>query len=95
MEKKTLGSVLSALRGTKGNRPLRRELIVTGIRNLATDAVGILTIGFSLSYGWYQEESGEWLSYQFWNEGVLTSGIFISLLIILAAEFTRHFLRHR
>ena len=84
-----------ALRGTKSNRPLRRELILTGIRNLATDAVGILTIGFSLSYGWYQEESGEWLSYQFWNEDLLTSGIFIGLLIILAAEFTRHFLRHR
>ena len=93
MEKKTLGSFLSALRGTKGNRPCRRELIISGLRNLIVDVVGVATIGNGLTYGWYREEGGEWIAYQTWHESVITEGILTIFFVILVAELLRHLLR--
>jgi transcriptional regulator with XRE-family HTH domain len=84
-----------ALRGTKVNRPLRWELMLTGIRNLIVMVIGILTLGCGITYSWYRKESGEWVPYQLWDEDILLAGLFISLVGILTAEFLRHFLRNR
>lgn len=84
-----------ALRGTRDNRPRRRELILSGIRNLAIGAVSILSMGFGLSYSWYQDESGQWVSYQQWNEDALSTGLFLALAIILAAALLRQWLRKK
>jgi hypothetical protein len=84
-----------ALRGTKANRPLRWELMLTGIRNLIVMVIGILTLGCGITYSWYRKESGEWVPYQLWDEDILLAGLFISLVGILTAEFLRHLLRNR
>ena len=85
-----------SLRGTKANPALRRELIVSGIRNLIVCAVGIFTISGGISYGWVKDSIvGSWVPYQYWNKDLIILGIIAILVIVLVSELIRRHLRNR
>ena len=85
-----------SLRGTKGNPDLRRNLVISGIRNLAVCAVGIFAIASYVSYGWTKSDpDAPWEAYQFFHAEALIVGIFAALIISLVAELIRFRLNKR
>ncbi len=83
-----------SLRGTKVDPSLRRNLVISGIRNLAVCAIGIFTIGSCVSYSWVRTDPNRpWEAYQFWHGGAIIAGILAALAVILAAEILRRRLR--
>ena len=58
--------------------------------------VGVLTAGFGVTFEKWSEDGGQtWHIGQHWHEETITQGIFIGLLIILAAEILSHRLNNR
>ena len=85
-----------SLRGTKTDPLLRRNLIISGIRNLIVCAVGIFTISSCVQFGWVRDEpDGSWVPYQCWSEGIIVLGIIAALVVVLVAEIIRHHLNNR
>ena len=85
-----------SLRGTKGNPNLRRNLVISGIRNLGVCAVGIFAIASYVSYSWTRYGPDEpWEAYQFFHAEALIVGIFAALVISLIAELIRYRLNKR
>ena len=84
------------LRGTKADPSLRRNLVISGIRNLIVCVIGILTIGSCVSYSWIKDNIVDsWVPYQYWNEGAIIAGILAALVVVLAAELLRHWLQKK
>jgi hypothetical protein len=85
-----------SLRGTKANPLLRRNLIISGIRNLIVCAVGIFTISSCVQFGWVRDEpDGSWVPYQYWSEGIIVLGIIAAMVVVLVAEILRRHLNNR
>ena len=85
-----------SLRGTKTDPSLRRNLVISGIRNLIVCVIGIVTIGSCVSYGWVRDNPNKpWEAYQFWHGGAIIAGLLAALVVILAAELLRHWLQKK
>lgn len=85
-----------SLRGTKADPTLRRNLVISGIRNLIVCVIGILAIGSCVSYGWVRDDPNKpWEAYQFWHGGAIIAGILAALAVILVAEIIRYRLNKR
>ena len=85
-----------SLRGTKADSSTRRNLVISGIRNLAVCAVGIVTIASCVSYSWIKDNIVDsWVPYQYWNEGAIIAGLLAALVVILATELLRHWLQKK
>ncbi len=85
-----------SLRGIKADPYLRRNLVVSGIRNLIVCAVGILAIASCVSYSWFRNDSdAPWEAYQRWYGEAIILGIIAALVVVLVAEIIRHRLNKR
>ena len=85
-----------SLRGTKADPLLRRNLVISGIRNLIVCAVGIFTISSCVQFGWVRDEpDGSWVPYQYWSEGIIVLGIIAALVVVLVAELLRYWLQKK
>ena len=83
------------LRGTKQNPSQRRNLTVSGVRNLLLDAIGIYTIGSCVTFVRWSSDGIHWNVGQYWQEEILLLGIVLSLVTILAAELLRQRLQRK
>ena len=85
-----------SLRGTKTDPSLRRNLVISGIRNLIVCVIGIVTIGSCVSYGWVRDDPNKpWEAYQFWHGGAIIAGLLAALVVVLVAEIIRYRLNKR
>ena len=83
------------LRKTDKNSSARRNLIISGIRNLVLIGVGIWTALDGISFIPNIIYDRTWEISQHWHPEIILRGLVIGLCVILAAELLRHWLRNR
>lgn len=83
------------LRKHPGESPARRDLLVTGFRNLALIIVAIFTIDDGLSVIRTEHPNGHIQIDPYWHDESVLIGIVIALAVILAAELVRRYLQKK
>ncbi len=83
------------LRKESKGSPARRDLLVSGIRNLALIAVALFTASSGVTVIRMEHPNGTVELAQYWNETMLLLGIAIALGVILAAELVRRHLQKK
>ena len=84
------------LRRIEASSPARRELKITGIRNLILVGVSIWTAANSVTFIRTSTDGGmTWEIGQHWNEELIFLGVAVGLLVVLVSEFIRNRLRNR
>ena len=80
------------LRRSEKNSPHRRDLKISGIRNLVLIAVGILTVDAGFTFFPLSDNDHIWQigqTWPAWHEGPICIGIIIALFIIFVSELFR------
>ena len=83
------------LRKHPGESPARRDLLVSGFRNLALIIVAIFTIDDGLSVIRTEHPNGHIQIDPYWHDESVLIGIVIALAVILAAELIRRHLQKK
>ena len=83
------------LRKTDKNSSARRNLIISGIRNLILIGVGIWTALDGISFIPNIIYDRTWEISQHWHPEIILRGLVIGLCVILAAELLRHWLQKK
>ena len=83
------------LRREAHGSPARRDLLVSGIRNLALIAVALFTTSSGVTFIRIEHSNGAVELAQYWNESVILLGIAAALGVILAAELVRRHLQKK
>ena len=83
------------LRKTDKNSSARRNLIISGIRNLVLIGVGIWTALDGISFIPNIIYDRTWEISQHWHPEIILRGLVIGLCVILAAELLRHWLQKK
>jgi hypothetical protein len=86
---------LRALPSTPDRPAIKREMLISGIRNPILNVIAWITIGSGLTYGYYEGADGTSGSYHIWHEENIFIGVAVILLVILAAELIRRWLRKK
>jgi len=73
----------------------RRDLMISGIRNLFLIVTGILAAEEGVTFVRWSEDGKTWEIAQYWNESVIILGIIIGLAVILGAELLRRHLKKK
>jgi hypothetical protein len=84
-----------ALPQTPDRPAIKREMLISGIRNPILNVIAWITIGSGLTYGYYEGADGTSGSYHIWHEENIFIGVAVILLVILAAELIRRWLRKK
>ena len=83
------------LRKESKGSPARRELVISGVRNLILIAIGILTVGNGVTFVRWSDDGKAWETGQYWHEEIIIVSIVASLAIILCVELLRHYLQKK
>ena len=83
------------LRKESKGSPARRDLVISGVRNLILIAVGILTVGNGVTFVRWRDNGKNWETVQYWHEEIIIIGIVASLAVILGAELLRRHLKKK
>ncbi len=84
------------LRKESKDSSARRDLLISGIRNLFLIATGILTAENGVTFVHWSDDGGRtWEIAQYWNEAVILIGSVVGLAVILAAELLRRHLQKK
>ena len=83
------------LRKHPGESPARRDLLVSGIRNLVLIAVAIFTVDDALSVIRTEHPNGHIQIEPYWHDRSVLVGIVIALAVVLAAELLRRHLQKK
>ena len=83
------------LRKESKGSPARRELVISGVRNLILIAIGILTVGNGVTFVRWIDDGKAWETGQYWLEEIIIIGIVASLAVILCVELLRHYLQKK
>ena len=86
---------IRALPHTPDRPAIKREMLISGIRNPILIVIAWITIGSGLTYGYYEGADGTSGSYHIWHEENIFIGVAVILLVILAAELIRRWLRKK
>jgi hypothetical protein len=86
---------LRGLPQTPERPAIKREMLISGIRNPILIVIAWITIGSGLTYGYYEGADGTSGSYHIWHEENIFIGVAVILLVILAAELIRRWLRKK
>ena len=84
-----------ALAHTPDRPAIKREMLISGIRNPILIVIAWITIGSGLTYIHYENADGTSGSYHVWYEENIFIGVAVILLVILAAELIRWWLRKK
>lgn len=83
------------LRKESKGSPARRDLVISGVRNLILIAVGILTVGNGVTFVRWRDNGKDWETVQYWHEEIIIIGIVASLAVILCVELLRRHLQKK
>ena len=83
------------LRKESKGSPARRDLVISGVRNLILIAVGILTVGNGVTFIRWRDNGKNWETVQYWHEEIIIIGIVASLAVILCVELLRRHLQKK
>ena len=83
------------LRKESKGSPARRDLAISGVRNLILIAIGILTVGNGVTFVRWSDDGKTWEPEQYWQEEVIIIGIVASLAVILCVELLRRHLQKK
>jgi hypothetical protein len=83
------------LRKESKGSPARRDLVISGVRNLILIAIGILTVGNGVTFVRWSDDGKTWETEQYWHEEVIIIGIVASLAVILCVELLRRHLQKK
>jgi hypothetical protein len=84
-----------ALPQTPDRPAIKREMLISGIRNPILNVIAWITIGSGLTYGYYEGADGTSGSYHIWHEENIFIGVAVILFVMLAAELIRRWLRKK
>ena len=86
---------IRALPHTPDRPAIKREMLISGIRNPILIVIAWITIGSGLSYIHYENADGTSGSYHVWYEENIFIGVAVILFVILVTELIRRWLRKK